>query len=118
MNDTDNRTPVDYDLTQSQAQFDSLRQLVNTVLILLVIVSGTLTMLLLNQYRVVHAEVLAVRPQWAEAHARYVQIQPKMDDFVRRMSDFARTHPDFAAILSKYMPKQPSAGASSAAGKK
>jgi hypothetical protein len=118
MNDTENRTPAEYDLTQSQAQFNSLRQLVNTVLILLVIVSGTLTMFLLNQYKFVRTEVLAVRPQWADAHARYVQIQPKMDDFVRRMSDFARTHPDFASVLSKYMPKQPPTGASAAPGKK
>ena len=91
--------PTD-DLTELQAQYDSLRQLVNTILILLVIVSGTLTIFLFRQYKVAHREVLAVRTQYQDAVARYQQIKPKMDDFEKRIRDFAHAHPDFAGILA------------------
>lgn len=118
MNDLENESPLPDDLTQLQEQCDSLRQLVNTMLILLVIVSGTLTIFLLHQYKVVHKEVLAVRPQYNEALARYQQLKPKMDDFERRISEFARTHPDFAVILAKYAPKPaPGAAPGAPAGK-
>jgi hypothetical protein len=115
MNDPENQIPATHDVTQTPDQFESLRQLVNWILVLLVIVSGTLTVFLLHQYRFVHQEVLVIRPQYAEAKARYHQVQPKMDDFIRRMSEFARTHPDFAAVLSKY---RPTTGIAAAQGKK
>jgi len=107
MNDLDHQIPAQNDLARLQVHYDALRQLVNTMLILLVVVSGTLTIFLLHQYKLVHREVVNFRLQYNSITAQYQQIKPKMDEFERRIGDFAHTHPDFAAILSKYTPKPP-----------
>ena len=118
MNDLENQSPARNDLAELHAQYDALRQLVNTILILLVIVSGTLTIFLLREYKAVHKEVVAVRPQYTEAVARFEQMKPKMEDFERRITEFARTHPEFAAIIAKYAPRRPAAAAPAAPTKK
>jgi hypothetical protein len=100
-----------HDLTELQAQYDSLSRLVNMILLLLVIVSGTLTVFLLREYKAVHRDVLIIRPRYTETVARFQQLKPKMDEFERRVSEFARTHPDFAAIVAKYAPRRPVAAA-------
>ena len=102
MNDLDNPSASSYELGQLQGECDSLRRLVGTLLILLVIVSGTLSIFLFRQYTLIHQEVDGFRRQYEEASRRYQQIKPKMDDFERRVTDYARTHPDFAPIAATY----------------
>jgi len=108
---SDNQPFVEGEASGLQQQIDTLRQLLNTVLILVVVVSGTLTIFLLRQYKGLHQEVENMRMQVGEAEARNEQMRPKMDDFEKRISEFARTHPDFAQILVKYAPKQNPAAA-------
>jgi len=102
MNDLENQSPSQFDLNSPSPDLEALRQLINTILILVVIVSGTLTVFLYRQYTLIHEQTEGFRRQVAETEARYQQIKPKMDDFERRVSEFARTHPDFAAIVAKY----------------
>ena len=99
-----------------QAEIDSLRQLINTTLILLVLLSGTLTMYLFYQYKVVHQEVEIIRPQYSDALAQFEQMRPKLEDFEKRISAFANAHQDFAQIISKYAPRRP--GTAAPGGKK
>jgi len=102
MNDLENQPANQFELTPSQADFDALKQLVNTILILVVIMSGALTVFLYRQYTLIHEQTEGFRRQFNETEAQYQQVKPRMDDFARRISEFARTHPDFAAMVAKY----------------
>ena len=86
-----------------QAQYDALRHLVVSVLILVIVISGTLNIYLLRQWRTVKRELTGFRPQAAQVIAEYQKVSgPLMTDFVKKIAEYGRTHPDFAPILTKY----------------
>ena len=101
MDNLDHPAPSAQDPALLEAEITSLRSLINTLLILLLIVSGTLSLFLFTQYKLVHRELQSLRPHFAETMDHYAQMKGKMDDFEARIRDFARTHPDFAATLNK-----------------
>jgi hypothetical protein len=89
-----------------QTQLDGLRSLMVSVLILIVIISGTFNIYLLRQWRTTSKDLAAVRPQAAQIIAEYQQKSgPLMKDFVNKLTEYGRTHPDFAPILAKYQIK-------------
>ncbi len=100
MDNFENPTPVPANLpdpAEWQAQCDSLRQLVVTVLVLLLVVSGTLTIYLLRQWRYASRDLEAMRPQAAQ----FSKMAGPVNQFVNELIDFSRQHPDFAPILAK-----------------
>lgn len=102
MDSLDNRTSIpagDHDL---QAQFDALRHLVTSILILVVVISGTLNIYLLRQWRTVSKELAQMKPQARQMFDDYQKSGPLMDDFVKKLTDYGRTHPDFAPIVVRY----------------
>lgn len=103
MDTFDNKTPVQSGNSDLQAQVEALQHLVNSVLILVVVLSGTLNIYFLRQWRTVSKDLAGVRPQASQMIAEYQKVSaPLMNDFVRRITDYGRTHPDFAPILAKY----------------
>ena len=103
MDTLDNKTSVQPNLSEMQAQFDALRHLVVSLLILVVVISGTLNIYLLRQWRSTSKDLAAIRPQAAQMIAEYQQKSgPLMQDFVKKVSDYGRTHSDFAPVLAKY----------------
>jgi len=103
MDNLDPHSPTPSDTNDLQAQFDALRHLVVSLLILVVVISATLNIYLLRQWRSTSRDLGAVRPQ-AEQMLREYQTKtgPMMNDFVNKLADYARTHPDFLPILAKY----------------
>ena len=86
-----------------QAQIDSLRQTVLSLLVLCVIVSGTLCIFLVRQHKMVANDLKVVRPQASQIISQYTKVTgPAMQEFVKKLSDYGKTHPDFAPILLKY----------------
>jgi len=86
-----------------QAQVDRLRQLLHSVLVLVIVVSGTLTIYLLREVRYSRAELQALRPNATNIITQYEKtVGPNMDQFVRRLATYGKTHPDFQPILTKY----------------
>ena len=86
-----------------QAQYDALRQLVVSILILVLVISGTLNIYLLRQWRSSSKDLAAIRPQAAQIIAEYQKVSgPLMTDFIKKITEYGRTHPDFAPILAKY----------------
>ncbi|HVV00700.1 MAG TPA: hypothetical protein VHH88_05015 [Verrucomicrobiae bacterium] len=86
-----------------QDQVNSLRQLVVSLLILLLIVSGTFNIYLLRQYRSTSKDLTAYRPFAANVVNSYQKGDgPAAEAFVRNISEYGRTHPDFEKILAKY----------------
>jgi hypothetical protein len=86
-----------------QEQYHALRQTLNTMLVLLVMVSGTLTIFLVRQWRFAKTDLDMLRPQAAQIINDYNRVSaPAMQDFMRRLAEYSRSHPDFAPIAAKY----------------
>ena len=103
MDDLDTKTPFESGDSDLQAQFESLRQLITSVLILVIVISGTLNIYLLRQWRTTSKDLAGIRPQAAQMIAEYQKVSgPLMNDFVAKIMDYGKTHPDFAPILAKY----------------
>jgi hypothetical protein len=102
MDNLETKSPIaggDHDM---QAQIDALRHLVMSILILVVVLSGTFNIYLLRQWRSVSKELAQIRPQAAQIINDYQKSGPLMDDFLKKITDYGRTHPDFAPILARY----------------
>jgi len=88
------------DMNELQAQCQSLRRQIQTILILLIMVSATFTLFLWRQVRYASTDLnQQIRPVIAEYNKN---LGPQMDDFVRKLTDYGRSHPDFNAIYTKY----------------
>ena len=103
MDNLDNKTPVQPDLSDLQAQYDALRHLIVSLMILVVVISGTLNIYLLRQWRSTSKDLTAIRPQATQMIAEFQKVSgPLMQDFVKKIADYGRTHPDFVPVLAKY----------------
>lgn len=90
-------------LAELREQVGALRHLLISVMILLVIFSGTFTIYMLRQWRTVSKELSAFRPQATQLLGDYQRVNaPVMDDFVKKITEYGKTHPDFAPILIRY----------------
>jgi hypothetical protein len=103
MDNLDNRTPIQPLANDLQDQFDALRHLVVSILILVIVISGTFNIYLLRQWRTASKDLAAIRPQAAQMIAEYQRVSaPLMTDFVKKITEYGRTHPDFMPVLAKY----------------
>jgi hypothetical protein len=102
MDNFESQSPTQPATNNLQAQFDTLRHLVVSMLILVVVISGTLNIYLLRQWRSTSKDLTAIRPQAAAMINDYQKSQPLMNDFLKKVTDYAQGHPDFVPILSKY----------------
>jgi hypothetical protein len=106
MDDLENTPPAQPEPEPVTAQYDSLRQLVVWMLVLLIVISGTLNVFLLRQARTSRQELEAARPQVSAIMNQFEKLGPAMDEFVHKLVAFSKTHPDFAPILNRHL--QPS----------
>jgi hypothetical protein len=100
-------TPPQPDVAELQEQCDSLRHLVVSLLVLMLVVSGTLTIFLVRQWRFTRNDLVALRsqlnPQINQVIADYTRNKaPAINDFLHKLGDYSKTHPDFAPIAAKY----------------
>ena len=103
MDNLDQPTPVQPDVSDLRTQCDQLRQLIASILILVIVISGTLGIYLLRQWQSSRKDLAAIRPQAAQMIAEYQKVSgPLMNDFVKKITDYGRSHPDFVPVLAKY----------------
>ena len=103
MDTLENKTSPPAKANDLQAQHDALRHLVVSMLILVVVISGTLNIYLLRQWRSTSKDLAAIRPQANQMIMEYQKVSgPLIDNFVKKISEYGRTHPDFAPIMAKY----------------
>jgi hypothetical protein len=103
MDNLDTKSPSTSGTNELQAQYDALRHLVVSMLILVVVISATLNLYLLRQWRSTSRDLDAIRPQAAQMVRDYqTKTGPLMNDFVSKLAEYGRTHPDFLPILAKY----------------
>lgn len=91
------------DTPDLREQVESLRHLVGSILILLVVVSGTLSIFLLREMKNISTQLEAYRPGASNMIAIYQKQQgPAMDDFINKLRQYGQTHKDFDLILTKW----------------
>jgi hypothetical protein len=95
--------------TNSSAQNDelmnqvvALRHQVFTLLLALVVVSGTLTVYLYRQARLTGKDIAAIKPQAMQIIQTFSQNRVGMENFVKQLTAYGNLHPDFQPILRKY----------------
>ena len=103
MDNVDIKSPASADLSQLQAQVQSLHHLIISVLILMIVISGTLSIYLLRQWRMTSKDLASIRPAATQVFAEYTKERaPRMDAFLEKLKDYGRTHSDFVPILIRY----------------
>jgi hypothetical protein len=103
MDNLDNKPSVQPDLTDLQAQYEALRHLVVSMLILVVVISGTLNIYLLRQWRSTSKDLAGIRPQASEMIKEFQNVSgPRMQEFVKKITEYGQTHPEFGPVLAKY----------------
>lgn len=106
MDTLENKTPTQNEATELREQVESLRHLVGSMLILLVVVSGTFNIYLLRQWKTSKNDLAVFKPQAAGMIAAYQKNeQPAVENFIKKMVEYGQTHADFAPILNKYQIK-------------
>ena len=103
MDNPELKNPTLPEANQLQAQVEDLRHLVISVLILLVVVSGTLSVFLLRHWTQTRRDLAAYRidaSAFVDAYSK--QGGPQMDAFIEKLKEYGRTHPEFAPILARY----------------
>jgi hypothetical protein len=119
MDNVENSNAPATELDALRAEGESLRHLIGSLLILLVIISGTLNLFFLREYRSAKTELQTYAPQARNLIGNYQKNDgPGIENFLRRIVEYGRAHPDFAPILLKYginSPAGPAAAPAAAA---
>lgn len=98
MNDSEtNQTPAEI-----SDQIGALQRQVFTLLLVLIVVSGTLTVFLYRQAALTRSDIAAIRPQATQLINSYNQNHAAIQSFVSQLVTFSQTHPDFQPVLRKY----------------
>jgi hypothetical protein len=79
-----------------------LQQLVSSLLLIIIVISGTLSVFLLRQWRFVRSELTAAEPAAMQLLTEYTNNRAGVEDFVKKLAEYGRGHPDFAPITDKY----------------
>jgi hypothetical protein len=95
-------TPAPTDLRDLQAQFNQLQQLITSLLLILIVISGTLTIFLLRQWRFSKAEVDSLTPAVIQLNAEHMNNYGYTQELARKLAEYGKSHPDFAQIVSNY----------------
>ena len=103
MDELELKSPAQVDVAQLQEKYDSLRNLVGSLLVLMLVISGTMNIFLWRQVRYTHRDLEGFRAQAMPVITDYqTNSGPIMDNFVKQVTEYGRTHPDFAPIMNKY----------------
>src|SRR6266403_5998829 len=88
--------------TDVSEQIAALRRQTFTLLLALIIVSGTLTVFLYRQASLTRRDIAAIKPQATQIIQAFNQNGPNIQNFVKALAAFGATHPDFQPVLKKY----------------
>ena len=86
----------------SNSEIAALKRQVFTLLVALIVVSGTVTVYLYRQASITGKDIDAIRPQAQQIIGAFNQNQALMINFVNQLVAYGQTHPDFRPVLLKY----------------
>jgi hypothetical protein len=80
-----------------------LRRQVFILLLVLVIVSGTLTVFLYRQASMTRRDIAGIKPQAVQVIEAFNRNRPAIQTFIQQLAAYGQAHPDFQqAVLKKY----------------
>lgn len=98
MNEPEMNSPASAELS---GQVAALQRQVFTLLLALIVVSGTLTVYLYRQASLMGKDIATVKPQAQQLIQAYKQNMPALETFVNQLAAYGQTHPDYRPILQK-----------------
>src|SRR5579862_2270929 len=99
----ENKMPFEEGTGDHGAEHESLAQFVFSVLVLVIVVSGTLNILLLRLWKNSREDVRNYRPQFQAIVQTYQNTEKATVDRAQKaLCDFGANNPDFVPILTKY----------------
>jgi hypothetical protein len=98
MNESEINSPAPVDLKD---QIATLQHQVFTLLLALIVISGTLTVYLYRQASLIGVDIAVIKPQATQTIRAFNQTRPGLDNFVNQLVAYGQTHPDFRPILQK-----------------
>ena len=99
MNESEMNSPAPADLSEQVA---ALQWQVFTLMLALIVVSGTLAAFLFYQSRVLGKDIQVIRPQAAPIIQAFKANHTSMEKLVEQLVAYGQAHPDFRPILQKY----------------
>jgi len=106
MNEPEMNAPAPADLGEQVA---ALQRQVFTLLLALIVVSGTLVAYLGYESHHLGKDISTIKPQAQQLMQAYKQNLPGMETFVNQLVAYSQTHPDFRPVLQKYGINPPAA---------
>jgi hypothetical protein len=94
-----NDTPVSNEPVDLKETCACLRHQLNSVLILLLVVSSTITIFFLRQVTLARKDRDSIRAGVVEYQQNGI---PALNEFTAKLREFAKTHPDVVPILTRY----------------
>jgi hypothetical protein len=88
--------------SESSGEIAAIQRQMYTLLLALIIVSGTLAVYLYNQGRLARKDIDALNRQDGPIIKIFQENQPVIVNFAKQLGVYAETHPDFRPILMKY----------------
>jgi hypothetical protein len=102
--DNPENTPatISSEMEEMKAQYEDLRQLVVTGLVILFFMSCVFNLFLWRQLKFTSTDLALIQPQANQIINAYVKESPGMLEFVKKVAEYGKAHPDFAPISAKY----------------
>ncbi len=92
----------DLSSNSTSEQVSVLQRQVFSLLVALIVVSGTLTVYLYRQASLARKDYEAIAPQAQQVIGTFNQNQQLLVSFVNQLVAYAQLHPDFRPVLAKY----------------
>jgi hypothetical protein len=86
----------------TDSEISALKNQVFTLLLALIVVSGTLTVYLYRQASITGKDINAIKPQAQQLIGAFNKDQSLMISFVNQLVDYGKAHPEFRPVLLKY----------------
>ena len=87
--------------SDTNSEIAALRSQIFTLLVALIVVSGTVTVYLYREASVARKEIEALRPQAQQVIGAFNQNQSLINNFFNQIVAYGQTHPEFRPILLK-----------------
>jgi energy-converting hydrogenase Eha subunit F len=87
---------------ENNAEFAALKNQVFTLLVALIVVSGTLTVYLYRQASLINKDILQYQMQDQQVSAALAKNESTIGPFVQELMAYGQKHPEFVPVLRKF----------------
>jgi ABC-type transporter Mla subunit MlaD len=101
LNESQDPVGTDPALSDLTNQVAALQRQIFSLLLALIVVSGTVTVYLYREASVTRKELDSIRPQAVQIIDTFNKNKPVLANFISQLNTYAQTHPDIEQILAR-----------------